>query len=194
MKKFIIKLSISLVIGIIVALTFNYLITSELIISYFVGSSQLYSIIVIVALLFQILIFTMLVYFILTHQCPKIFLYILTICYFLIMVILLFGRPMLGGTSYNLNILDLFNSESIITNIFNFIFFLPIGYFFRKKNAIITTIIAFVMILLIELIQLITHRGMFDIVDLLVDTLAIITGYFLSKYIFFKGNSQKCVR
>jgi len=71
------------------------------------------------------------------------------------MVVLLFGRPVVGHL-YNINILELFNWETLI---FNFLFFMPIGFFFKNKNWKLILITAFALVFVIETIQFITERG-----------------------------------
>ncbi len=183
MKKNILLFSISLILGAIIGLVFNYYITSEIIVSYFAGSQRLYTVVAIICLILQVFAFTAIIYFILARQFPKPFLYILSICYFMVMIILLFGRPVMG-VNYNFNILELFNIDFAATNVFNFLLFLPIGYFIRKKKILFTIIFSIVLVLGIEFMQLVTGRGIFDITDIIIDVLAIIIGYLIFNKIF----------
>ena len=109
--------------------------------------------------------------------------------YFLVMTLLLFGRSYLGQ-NLNLNLLELFNFEfsNLSQILLNFLLFLPMGYWIKKYSFIKALVITLIFVFSIELIQLITHRGIFDIVDIVIDSLSIITSYFVLKNIKFKQN------
>ncbi len=68
----------------------------------------------------------------------------------------------------------------------NVLIFIPAGFFIpilwkNKRGFLFTVCIAFEMSLLVELIQLITRVGSFDVDDLLLNTLGAIVGYLLLK-------------
>ncbi len=85
-------------------------------------------------------------------------------------------------TSINLNLLYLFdfNKDNISQNILNIIFFIPIGYLL--KNLPINKSINYTLIglIVIELLQLITRRGIFDINDIILNSIGIFIGYYFS--------------
>ena len=68
MKKNILLFSISLILGAIIGLIFNYYITSEIIVSYFAGSQRLYTVVAIICLILQVFAFTAIIYFILQNH------------------------------------------------------------------------------------------------------------------------------
>lgn len=182
MAKKTVKFLVFAVMSIIVGLGINYYVTSELIMIYFMGSERLYPIVVIFALIIQILAVFVIFCIIDNRKCPKSLLKLLTVCYIAFMVVLLFGRPVVGHL-YNINILELFNWETLILNIFNFLFFMPIGFFFKNKNWKLILITAFALVFAIEIIQFITERGVLDIVDIVLNTAGIIVGYIVSMHI-----------
>ena len=105
--------------------------------------------------------------------------------YFCIMLILLFGRPYIG-LAINLNPLTIFelNYYSFFQNFLNLVLFIPIGFIFKKNNSKIRVlIIAILVVLAIETLQLITMRGIFDIVDILLDATGIFIGFLISPYV-----------
>jgi glycopeptide antibiotics resistance protein len=104
------------------------------------------------------------------------------------MLILLFGRSYFG-ISVNLNPLKLFEMDSytFFQNLFNFILFMPIGMLFKtsdsNKHVLLLSLIS---VLSIETIQLVSRRGIFDIVDILFDMIGIYVGFLLSQHISSK--------
>lgn len=73
--------------------------------------------------------------------------------------------------------------KGIIANI---ILFIPAGYFIKsitKKNVVFTVLLGFSVSFSIELIQLITRLGCFDIADLIDNTFGAFLGYFVYKII-----------
>ncbi|WP_442914572.1 VanZ family protein [Lactimicrobium sp.] len=108
--------------------------------------------------------------------------------YIVIMLILLFGRSYFG-ISVNLNPLKLFEMDSytFFQNLFNFILFMPIGMLFKtsdsNKHVLLLSLIS---VLSIETIQLVSRRGIFDIVDILFDMIGIYVGFLLSQHISSK--------
>lgn len=118
-------------------------------------------------------------------EISKIHLYFLWVLYFCIMMILLFGRYYLG-TVINLNPLSLFDFSfnAFFQNLFNLILFIPIGLLFKDKhNTPFVLLSAIVIVTLIELIQLVTKRGIFDITDIILNSAGITIGFLLSNYI-----------
>ena len=165
-----------------VAFCVNYLVTSEIVVR-FIPSSKYYEIIAVAILFIQFLIVFVLLKLIIYRKIPKILYYLLIATYFCILVALLFGRPSLNRV-FSFNVLELFyinSKEALIQNIFNFIFFIPIGYFFRRQTIKSTFIISLSSIIIVELIQVATKRGFFDVNDIILNTLGILIGYIISK-------------
>lgn len=103
--------------------------------------------------------------------------------YACVLLILLFGR---SYTEYcvNLNILEMFNSSSFFQSLFNFVFFIPLGFLFKDRSRISIVICKAVLFSAgIECLQLITHRGIFDINDIILNTCGMAVGYYLSSHI-----------
>ena len=73
------------------------------------------------------------------------------------------------------------NGMNVVQIVLNFIFFMPIGFLLRNKNTVMMSVISICIILGIEIIQLLTHRGMFDVVDIVVDYFGCYAGCLLAK-------------
>ncbi len=175
------KMMLWIISSIIIGFLLNYYVTSEIITDYFYGLSSLYLILTVVALIMQIVVVVAgMIYVIYKKDCPRIIVILSLILYGIVMLILLFGRSNAERT-INLNILELFSKDAIIHNLLNFIFFIPIGYVLRKKSWVYALICAIVFVAGIESIQLITARGIFDVVDIIIDFGAIILGYAMFK-------------
>ena len=100
--------------------------------------------------------------------------------YACIMLILLFGRGYISE-SISLDISQLFSVSAFFPNLFNFLFFIPAGLPIKKENRFILVLMKTILfVCAIEFLQLITHRGIFDINDIILNTCGIICGYFLS--------------
>lgn len=105
--------------------------------------------------------------------------------YACVMVVLLFGRPYLGA-SVNLNLLKLLDmySYSFFQNMFNFLFFIPAGFVFKRNNSKKRVfIISMIFVVLLETLQLVSMRGMFDVVDILCNVAGIFSGFIVSPFI-----------
>lgn len=174
------KMMLWIISSIIIGFLLNYYVTSEIITDYFYGLSSLYLILTVVALIMQIVVVAGMIYVIYKKDCPRIIVILSLILYGIVMLILLFGRSNAERT-INLNILELFSKDAIIHNLLNFIFFIPIGYVLRKKSWVYALICTIVFVAGIEIIQLITARGVFDVVDIIIDFGAIILGYVMFK-------------
>lgn len=76
-----------------------------------------------------------------------------------------------------------FQNKTIFVNIFGNIFiYVPMGYFLAKYfNLLKTLVFTNVFIIGIEIIQLLFNVGIFDIGDIILNTIGIILGYFLCK-------------
>lgn len=111
--------------------------------------------------------------------------YIICAAYFAVLFAVLFLRfsiervfifnPMTG-------LIDTFsNREMALQSIMNLAVFIPMGYFVRKLKYSKIFIFSIVIPLAIELIQVATKRGFFDVFDILLYFIGINIGYFIFK-------------
>lgn len=117
-----------------------------------------------------------------SHRIPAFVLRLLWIIYFLVMFLLLFFR-VYQDNNINLNLLKPFNFET--TNLsqvtLNLILFIPIGYWLNWFKISSAILISLLLITSIEILQLLIHRGIFDVVDILINTIGIMIGYIIFK-------------
>lgn len=181
MNKF--KTIISLIICILVSYIFFYYITSEFLTYIYQGSSNLQLPLYFLIYIGQtILIYSFLKY-IQNNKASKYQIYALWIIYFIVMILLLFGRTYIG--SYiNLSLSNLlsFSKQNLLQNTLNLLLFIPIGFLYKNKNIQFTLFSSLILVLSIECLQLITHRGIFDVVDIFLDLFGILIGYYLVKH------------
>ncbi len=87
--------------------------------------------------------------------------------------------------------------KSMVLNIFgNVFFFTPLGFFVPalytfKNKGLWTFVISLMTTLSVEIIQLITKIGSFDVDDIILNTFGAVIGYYLylvAKFIWSKGN------
>ena len=131
----------------------------------------------------------------------KLFLWVCFIAYLLLLGYMLFYSARFGRVGneeyrYNLTFLQEIgrfyhlgvntgNWELFILNVFgNIVVFIPIGLFLPKlikrcKNILLTTLLTFEISLCVELVQLITKVGSFDVDDLFLNTLGGLCGYII---------------
>ena len=122
---------------------------------------------------------------------------IIFICYFIVMLIVLLDRPV---RNYMDNIIiNPFNSLSevfyslrnIVIATFNIVLFIPLvvlGTLLNsniKKNMIYASILG----LLIEVIQVILHRGIFDTADIILYMIGIIISKYVYNFLFKKSKN-----
>ena len=131
----------------------------------------------------------------------KLFLWVCFIAYLLLLGYMLFYSSYFGRVGneeyrYNLTFLQEIGRfyhlgvntgkwDLFILNVFgNIVVFIPIGLFLPKlikrcKNILLTTLLTFEVSLVVELIQLITKVGSFDVDDLFLNTLGGVLGYII---------------
>ena len=121
------------------------------------------------------------------HRIPAFILQLLWIIYFLVMILLLFFR-VYHDNNINLNFLELFNFETtnLSQTILNLILFIPIGYWLKHLKISSVLLISLLLITSIELLQFVSHRGIFDVVDILINTIGIMIGYIIFKTVHIK--------
>ncbi|WP_286905103.1 VanZ family protein [Clostridium sp. UBA1652] len=182
--KFILKNVLLLMLSAVIGFLFNYNITIELVRRFVFISDQLRIPLGILMLVFQIIIFFALIKLILERNIDSLTNKIIWICYFSMMVFLLFGRP-IAGASINLNPFNMFyslnNSDQILVSVFNVIFFIPIGFLFIRRKISYILAIMIPIEFLIESIQYLFKLGMFDVDDIILNILGICIGFFIFK-------------
>ena len=122
-----------------------------------------------------------------SHRIPAFILQLLWVIYFLVMILLLFFR-VYHDNNINLNLLELFNFETINLSqtILNLILFIPIGYWLKRLKINSALLMSFLLVTSIELLQFVSHRGIFDVVDILINTIGIMIGYIIFKTVHIK--------
>ena len=159
-----------------------YNVTSSVISYFFQGSFKFEQILYVQVYLGQSILFYLLIQLLFKETISKQLIQFMWCLYACVMVILLFGRPYLGA-SVNLNLLKLIdmNLYSFFQNMFNFLFFIPIGFVFKRNNSKKRVlIISLIFVVLLETLQLVFMRGVFDIVDILCNVSGIFAGFIVS--------------
>ena len=166
-----------------------YYVTSNFLDSHFQGLYVIEPLLYLLILFGQTLIFYGSSYLLLNpaHRIPAFILQLLWIIYFLVMILLLFFR-VYHDNNINLNLLELFNFETtnLSQTILNLILFIPIGYWLKHLKISSVLLISLLLITSIELLQFVSHRGIFDVVDILIDTFGIMIGYIIFKTVHIK--------
>lgn len=162
-----------------------YNVTSSVISYFFQGSFKFEQILYVLVYLWQSILFYLLIQLLFKETISKQLIQFMWCLYACVMVVLLFGRPYLGA-SVNLNLLKLIdmNLYSFFQNMFNFLFFIPIGFVFKRNNSKKRVlIISMIFVVLLETLQLVFMRGVFDIVDILCNVSGIFAGFIVSPYV-----------
>ena len=166
-----------------------YYVTSNFLDSHFQGLYVIEPLLYLLILFGQTLIFYSSSYLLLnpSHRIPTSILRLLWLTYFLVMILLLFFR-VYHDNNINLNLLELFNFETtnLSQTILNLILFIPIGYWLKHLKISSVLLISLLLITSIELLQFVSHRGVFDVVDILINTIGIIIGYIIFKIVHIK--------
>ena len=169
-------------------LVFQY-VTSNFLDSHFQGLYVIEPLLYLLILFGQTLIFYGSSYLLLnpSHRIPTFVLRLLWVIYFLVMILLLFFR-VYHDNNINLNILELFNFETtnLSQTILNLILFIPIGYWLKHLKISSVLLLSLLLITSTELLQFVSHRGIFDIVDILINTIGIMIGYIIFKTVHIK--------
>ena len=162
-----------------------YNVTSSVISYFFQGSFKFEQILYVLVYLGQSILFYLLSQLLFKETISKQLIQFMWCLYACFMVVLLFGRPYLGA-SVNLNLLKLIdmNLYLFFQNMFNFLFFIPIGFVFKRNNSKKRVlIISLIFVVLLETLQLVFMRGVFDIVDILCNVSGIFAGFIVSPYV-----------
>lgn len=119
---------------------------------------------------------------------------LITINYIITVLFIMFVRPKLGGAYFQLNPFALFR-ELYYGNYYqwmiffcNIVMFIPLPYILghRILNKTALFLTCFMIGVFLELLQTITHRGIFDLGDILLYSIGIIIGMIIRKHIFTK--------
>lgn len=123
---------------------------------------------------------------------------ILAVLYLGIVMVLSFFKTKSNFTGINLNPLSIINDFKVYFNhtlllvVTNTLLYLPLGIYlkFKVKMSNLKLLIGFLLyILMIETIQYVSHRGIFDINDIILNTLGFFLGILCRD--FFMKNSIK---
>lgn len=171
-------------ISIPIAILFNYFVTIKLLdyINFFPESGY------IISLILQILAWYEMGVFFFDQWNKKDKIIVFTMYYFIFLVVF-FLRPEQNSRIFQLNPFALSSSiqssHDMVITIFNVILFIPLymlhSFFIQEKkwNLLFCLSIAF----LIEVLQVITLRGIFDVTDIFYYVIGILMGYVVSKFI-----------
>ncbi len=124
---------------------------------------------------------------------------LLFVLYLVVLLFLVFGADRMASSGYNYNLVlfseikrfikyrHIVGYKAFLANVVgNFVVFIPFGFLLPtltryKYNFIFLTLLSFEFSLIIELTQLFTRLGSFDVDDLLLNTLGGSAGYILYK-------------
>lgn len=183
-KKNLITQSILILIGFITGYLIYYYLFMELVVL-FVSRGFAYYFVSILCLIGSIVGSILLLNLIFYRKINKPLFYIITISYFCILFSVLFLRRYTEQIYiFNplISLKDIFTSRLMLFQSFmNFIVFIPIGYFVRKLSYKKVLLFSILFSVLIEFCQVLTRRGFFDTLDIILYVLAITLGYFISK-------------
>ncbi len=112
------------------------------------------------------------------------------IIYIIWLMVILLSRTSKSGYSLDFYLWDwltyLFTNKIVAINVIgNIIIYMPMGYFFRKYIYL-----GILVIIILELIQMLTNRGLFDIVDIILNSLGLLLGW-LGVLIWMKIKTHK---
>jgi hypothetical protein len=183
-KKNLITQSILILIGLVTGYLIYYYIFMELVVL-FVSRGFAYYFVSILCLIGSIVGSIVLLNLIFYRKINKPLFYIITITYFCVLFSVLFLRRYTEQIYiFNplISLKDILTSRLMLFQSFmNFIVFIPIGYFVRKLSYKKVLLFSILFSILIEFCQVLTRRGFFDTLDIILYVLAITLGYFISK-------------
>lgn len=171
---------IIILIGIIIGYMIHYFVFCEIITRFIPYDSYIYKPTLILSLIFCIVGITTIMYVLINRKISKILLIVIIITYFLLLALMLFGRftvERIFIINPLLSLKELNNDEMLLQSALNLGCFLPLGWIFRKLERKRMIIVSVLLAFSLELIQVITMRGMFDIFDALLYILGMYIGY-----------------
>lgn len=183
-KKNLITQSILILIGLVTGYFIYYYLFMEFVVL-FVSRGFAYYFVSILCLIGSIVGSILLLNLIFYWKINKPLFYIIVIVYFCVLFSVLFLRRYTEQIYiFNplISLKDVFTSRLMLFQSFmNFIVFIPIGYFVRKLSYKKVLLFSILFSVLIEFCQVLTRRGFFDTLDIILYVLAITLGYFISK-------------
>lgn len=145
---------------------------------------------VLIMLILFILFIYILFRFVLNNDLNRLNKIIFGIVYFIVLITILLNREkkdtsiFSDGSYIKTWIKLLFTNKTVFINIIgNIIIYIPLGIILslNKRNIIISFLIMVLIIVLFESLQYISKRGIFDILDILLNLLGSVIGYSLEK-------------
>lgn len=176
---------IKILLGIISGYILYYYVLMDIVAIYLHNKQELYIFTSLVVLFLSIVGCIFIIYMVTGAKINPTVFKIVVVTYFILLLYIFFGRRSLER-QFNFNLFVSVkelstDSESLIQFILNIIVLMPIAYFFKKKNVIFTELIFIAISFGIEIMQYVTARGFFDILDIL----AYMIGMNLA-YLFFR--------
>jgi glycopeptide antibiotics resistance protein len=183
-KKLLKKFAIALL-GAIIGYLLYYSVIMEVIVLFIESSGIKYTVISILALVISVAGCIATLSLIINRKVNKHLFFIICVAYFAILFATLFLRSSIERVFiFNplTSFIDTFsNWEMALQSIMNLAVFIPMGYFVRKLKYSNLFIFSIVIPSVIELIQVATMRGFFDVFDILLYFIGINIGYFIFK-------------
>ena len=172
-----------IIIGSILGYMVYYYALMEVISLYSTLSQELYILTSIVALIASIAACILLVFILSKGRISKSIFYVISAVYFCLLILVFFGRPSLGRT-LSLNVFNSIKecmsySETLLQTALNLIIMIPMGYFFKSMKFKKAGIFFAVISVLIEIIQYVFARGIFDLLDIICYSVGLSLGYFI---------------
>lgn len=181
------KNTIKVIISIISGYLIHYYIISEVLTRFLYIDLQYQAVIYLSALAIQIAFIYAIITQVVNRKIDKKMFILLLSCYFLVLVFLLFGRKagVRGFNFYPLSFIkDLsYDTSPLFLSLMNVLFFVPIGYLIGKKKKIISALFILLLCLSIESIQYIFSLGIFDIDDIILNTV----GFYIGQFCYLKN-------
>lgn len=125
---------------------------------------------------------------------------IISFLYFILVIGLTFFKSIYSTVYFNLNPLNIINEfrdyfkHTLILLVSNTLIYVPLGIYISYKSKLRTVELFrnfIVYILVIEFLQTISHRGIFDINDIITNTIGFLLGVLFYKVIRIKYGRQK---
>lgn len=184
------KQLILMVVALIIGLIMNQLFFVDYLLTY-IYVPQGYSLIYFcMSWLGLALIIYSLLHFMIFGYLPMVLFIVLMICYWILMIGLLFFKTK-NTQGINLNLMafikySLYDRTTLFINSLNIILFIPLGKYMRqfKFNCFRLIMVSTFIIMIIEVIQFIYAVGIFDIGDVLLNMIGIFIGYLLPIYFY----------
>ena len=176
---------IKILLGIISGYILYYYVLMDVVAMFLHNKQELYIITSLVVLLLSIVGCIFIIYMVTGAKINPTVFKIVVVTYFILLLYIFFGRRSLER-QFIVNIFASIkelttDSELLLQFILNIIVLMPIAYFFKNKGVIFTELIFLAISFGIEIMQYLTARGFFDIIDIL----CYMIGMNLA-YLFFK--------